>query len=147
MPMYKLCVATLAHGTTAGSIHEASEYAAITAWEAELGYFPNVAWLNGALNNASIAGEEKAAYELCSHGYNDAKAAMERTWKKLDRVWMRLPECCCLDLGHKYRAALRGMGACRDRLAKLPDLQLFGVAEDSDMTMVAYLLGRLIGIM
>lgn len=99
-----------------------------------------MSFMRSALINSSIADEAKAAYELCSHGYHEADASM-------DRVWKRLPESCDLDLGNEYRAALRAVGACKDILAKLPYLPLLNIVEDNyNRTMVAYLLGKLIGI-
>ncbi|KAF8775745.1 hypothetical protein HU200_004266 [Digitaria exilis] len=91
---------------------------------------------------------EDKAYDQCSRSYHEAKAAMDRTWRRLARVRTRLPERCGLDLGAEYRVALRSLRACRDdHLAKMPDSQLLGMAKaDYDRTQVAYRLGILIGI-
>lgn len=141
MPMYDLCMGMMARKSKVGSIHEASEYAVIGAMVAWLdGYFTE-SWVRDALYNTSkpsIPGELKAAFLKCGRGYLESNAAMLGVWRKL-------PECC--NLGDEHRMALRRLRACKDSLAKLPDLQLLGKVEaDYDRTMVVYLLGKFIGI-
>ncbi|KAF8669805.1 hypothetical protein HU200_004265 [Digitaria exilis] len=150
MRMYEDCMGTLgARNQVIGrkSIYEASEYVYVAVLVAEQGYFLTVFGMMFALDNASIPGEEKAAYELCIHDYQEADAAMNRTSYRLERVRKGLPEHCGVNLGDEYRAALRGLGACRDSLAKLPNSPLLDVVKNNyDRTMVAYMVGKLIGI-
>ncbi|KAF8650244.1 hypothetical protein HU200_064002 [Digitaria exilis] len=148
LPMYKLCKRMLVQRTPAGSFHEASEYASIAAEEVWLLYSFVMYYMRSALVNSSIPGEANAAYELCIHDYQEADATMDRTRRKLDRVLKGLSECCGLNLSNEYRAALHSVGACRDRLAKLSNSPLLDNNEDIyNRTMVAYMLGKLIGIM
>ncbi|KAF8666053.1 hypothetical protein HU200_053757 [Digitaria exilis] len=146
--MYKLCTRMLVQRTPARSFHEASEYASIAAEEVWLLYPFVMYYMRSALVNSSIPGEAKAAYELCIHDYQEADATMDRTRRKLDRVLKGLSERCGLDLNNEYRAALRSVGACRDRLAKLSNSPLLDDNNEDiyNRTMVAYMLGKLIGI-
>ncbi|CAO2164579.1 unnamed protein product [Urochloa humidicola] len=139
-PTYQICVDTLGQDSRAGSIHEASEYAYNAAARAVLVYPGAKSWAALLLKNASLSGEEKAAYELCARGYDGADAAMKRVWKRVGGVRSRN------GLGDEYRAALRGVGACRDRVVRLPASPMVDmVKRDNDVTLVAYVLGKLIG--
>lgn len=129
------------------SIYKASEYVYVAATAAELDYFFTMLGVRLNLDNASIPGEDKAAYEMFVNDYREAFSAMNRTSNRLEKVVHRLPERCGVDLGDEYRVALRSVGACRDRLAKLSNLPLLDSAKDDyDRTTVAYLLRKLIGI-
>ncbi|CAL5008803.1 unnamed protein product [Urochloa decumbens] len=147
MPTYQTCVDTVGEDSRAGSVHEAIEYAYNAASRAVLVYTGAESWAELLLKNASaLSGEEKAAYELCNRGYQEADAAMVRVWRKVDRIWSRLPEPCGVGLGNEYRTALRGVGACRDRVVRLPSSPMVDmVKRDNDVTLVAYVLGKLVG--
>ncbi|KAF8669802.1 hypothetical protein HU200_004256 [Digitaria exilis] len=86
------------------SIYEANEYV-------YLKYFLTVFMVKIALDNTSIPGEDKAAYELCVKDYHEVYSAMDRTSDRLERVQKRLPERCGLDLGNECKAALRSVEA------------------------------------
>ncbi|KAF8712749.1 hypothetical protein HU200_028517 [Digitaria exilis] len=127
MAIYKLGMGTLGRITPAGSLHEAWEYAFITVVEAGQDYmFTTMPWVRNALGITL-----KTRQRMTS-----AKAAMDRTWRRLARIRTRLPERCGLDLGAEYRAALRSLRACRDdHLAKMLDSQLLSMAKaDYDRT-------------
>ncbi|CAO2186761.1 unnamed protein product [Urochloa humidicola] len=145
-PTYQTCVDTLGQGSRAGSVHEASEYAYNAAARAVLVYPGAKSWAALLLKNASLSGEEKAAYELCARGYDEADAAMKRVWKRVAGVRSRnAAERCGVGLGDEYRTALRGVGACRDRVVRLRASPIVTMVKDNDVTLVAYVIGKLIG--
>ena len=138
--MYQLCMDSLRDDD--GSVDEAGEYAYRAAWRALWAYLDTMARAWHFLGNAALAaGEEKAAYAFCVGGrYQEAEAAM-------DKVRSRLPEHCGPDIGGEYKRALRDVEACRGRVAKLPSSPLLAMVEaDYDRTILAYLLGKLIGV-
>ncbi|OEL26986.1 hypothetical protein BAE44_0012001 [Dichanthelium oligosanthes] len=141
--MYQLCIDTLREeDTTAGSVDEAGEYAYHAAWRALWAYLDTMGRAWHFLGDAArLAGEEKAAYEFCVGGrYQEAEAAM-------DRVRNRLPDHCGPNVGDEYKMALRDVGACRDRVAKLPSSPLLAMVEvDYNRTLLASMLGKLIGV-
>lgn len=143
--MYQLCMDTLGEEDTAGgdgSVEEAGEYAYHATWRALWAYLDTMARAWHFLGDTAIAaGEEKEAYAFCVGGrYPEAEAAM-------DRVRNRLPEHCGRDVAGEYKRALRDVAACRDRVAKLPSSPLIAMVEaDYHRTMLAYLLGKVIGV-
>ncbi|CAL5008802.1 unnamed protein product [Urochloa decumbens] len=145
--MYQLCLDTLREeDATAGSVDEAGEYAYRATWRALWAYLDTMgrAWhfLGGDAAAPLAAGEEeKAAYAFCVGGrYPETETA-------LGRVLNRLPEHCGADIASEYKRALRDVEACRDRVATLPSSPLLAMVEaDRDRTLLAYLLGKLIGV-
>ncbi|KAG2581281.1 uncharacterized protein LOC120639309 [Panicum virgatum] len=139
--MYQLCIDSLRDDD--GSVDDKTgEYAYRAAWRALWAYLDTMGRAWHFLRNAELAaGEEKAAYAFCVGGrYQDAEAAM-------DKVQSRLPEHCGPDTGGEYKRALRDVAACRDRVAKLPSSPLLAMVEaDYNRTILAYLLGKLIGV-
>jgi hypothetical protein len=145
--MYQLCVDTLREeDTPAWSVADkAGEYADRAAWRAMWAYLDTMGQASHFLGHAAeLAGgeEERAAYASCVSGrYQEAEAAM-------DKVRSRLPNHCGPDVADEYKRALRDVEACRDRVAKLkPPSPLLAMVEvDYNRTLLAYLLGKLIGV-
>ncbi|RCV30268.1 hypothetical protein SEVIR_6G080700v4 [Setaria viridis] len=147
--MYQLCVDTLREEDTLAwsVVDEAGEYAQRAAWRAIWAYLDTMgrAWHFITGNTTALAGgeEERAAYASCVGGrYQEAEAAM-------DKVRSRLPDHCGPDVAGEYKRALRDVEACRDRVAKLkppPPPLLAMVEADYNRTLLAYLLGKLIGV-
>ncbi|KAF8712750.1 hypothetical protein HU200_028518 [Digitaria exilis] len=141
--MYQLCMDTLGEvGTPAGSVEEAGEYAYHATWRALWAYLDTMAMAWHFLGDAAAiaAGEEKAAYAFCVGGrYPEAEAAMERV------NW--LPGHCGHDVDGEYKRALCDVEACRDRVAKLASSPLIAMVDaDYNRTLLAYLLGKVIGV-
>ncbi|CAO2189981.1 unnamed protein product [Urochloa humidicola] len=146
--IYQLCLDTLRdEDAAAGSADDAGEYAYRATWRALWAYLDTMglAWhfLGEDAAAPALAGgeEEKAVYAFCVGGrYPEAETAM-------DRVLNRLPEHCSADIAGEYKRALRDVAACRDRVARLPSSALLAMVEaDYDRTLLAYLLGKLIGV-
>ena len=140
-PMYQVCMRALGEDYRAGSVKEAYEFAYDAAWQAVASYGRTAGWADYVLGNGTLTGDAKAAYGLVAGGsYREAEAAM-------GNVCHRVMEDCGVELSGDYRTALRDVAACRDRLAKLPPSSLLTMVEkDYTSTMLAYLLGKLIGI-
>ena len=140
-PMYQVCLRELGDDYRAGSVKEAYEFAYDAAWQAVASYGRTAGWAEYVLGNGTLTGDAKAAYGLVAGGsYREAEAAM-------GQVCHRVMDDCGLDLSDDYKTALRDVAACRDRLAKMPPSSLLTMVEkDYTSTMLAYLLGKLIGI-
>ncbi|PAN33412.1 hypothetical protein PAHAL_6G019300 [Panicum hallii] len=140
-PMYQVCMHALGDDYRAGAVKEAYLFAYDAAWRAVESYGTTEGWAQYVLGNGSLTGDEKAAYGCVAGGsYREAEAAM-------GKVTHRVGLDCGLDLSDEYRTALRNAEACRDRLAKLPPSPLLTmVEEDYNSTLLAYLLGKLLGI-
>ena len=140
-PMYQVCMRELGDDYRAGSVKEAYEFAYDVAWKAVASYGRTAGWAEYVLGNGTLTGDAKAAYGLVAGGsYREAEAAM-------GQVCHRVMDDCGLDLSDEYKTALRDVAACRDRLANMPPSSLLTMVEkDYTSTMLAYLLGKLIGI-
>ncbi|RLN04730.1 hypothetical protein C2845_PM13G01720 [Panicum miliaceum] len=141
-PMYQVCTHALGDDYRAGAVKEAYLFAYDAAWRVVESYGTTAGWAQHVLGNGMLTGDEKAAYGLVASGtYREAGATMEQV---ADRVAERH---CGLDVSAEYRTALRGVGECSDRLAKLPPSPLLAmVEEDYNSTLLAFMLGKLIGV-
>lgn len=138
--MFELCKDALRD--VAYPSNGADLYALVGAKRA-LASYGDTARAAGTLHgNASLPGDERDAYASCEEAYRAATDTM-------DRVVDALVGCRFLegDLGQVYRDGVAQVEGCRDRVLKLPASPLYARSlVDRNMAVLAYFLGKLLGV-
>ncbi|KAL5222577.1 hypothetical protein ABZP36_027290 [Zizania latifolia] len=138
--MYDVCRDALRDVPDPSASHDVTEYALAAARGALASEAATMDVSIQLLYNASISGDEKAAYMECVQSYTAATEA-------ISNVQGNLPICSFDGLAADYKNGLLHLENCRDRVIKLAASPLYAmVLVDRNKAVLAFFLGQLLGI-
>jgi hypothetical protein len=145
--MYDLCIDAMRRGGIDPSpthTEETTVYAILAGSQTSTSYGDTLEALRIQLQqNMSLSGPERDAYGGCLHDYVAAV-------NSIDLIYVTsLPGCFFGGLGVEYRKGMTSLESCRDRMLapfmNRPPLYPM-VMRDRNNVLLAYLLGKLLGI-
>uniref|UniRef100_K3YMT0 Pectinesterase inhibitor domain-containing protein n=2 Tax=Setaria italica TaxID=4555 RepID=K3YMT0_SETIT len=117
-------------------------YALVAAKRALASFDDTAHALDALLADGSLTGDEKNAYALCKESYGQATDTMNGVAAAV--VGCRFMEG---DLGQVYRDDVAQVERCRDRVRSLPASPIYARnLVDRNMAVLAYFVGRLLGV-